>query len=84
MEKLVSIAIVNWNGEKYLYKCIKSLLNQNYKNIEIIVIDNDSTDNSVKIIEENFLDNVKLFKIKIRYMLVDQIMELNYQKVTML
>ena len=36
MEKLVSIAIVNWNGEKYLYKCIKSLLNQNYKNIEII------------------------------------------------
>ncbi|WP_300891501.1 glycosyltransferase family 2 protein, partial [uncultured Clostridium sp.] len=55
MEKLVSIAIVNWNGEKYLYKYIKSLLNQNYKNIETIVIDNDSTDNSVKIIEENFL-----------------------------
>ena len=64
MEKLVSIAIVNWTGEKYLYKCIKSLLNQNYKNIEIIVIDNDSTDNSVKIIEENFLDSVKLFKNK--------------------
>ncbi|WP_300860217.1 glycosyltransferase family 2 protein [uncultured Clostridium sp.] len=64
MEKLVSIAIVNWNGEKYLYKCIKSLLNQNYKNIEIIVIDNDSTDNSVKIIEENFLDSIKLFRNK--------------------
>ena len=41
MNKLVSVAIVNWNGEKYLYKCIKSLLEQNYKNIEIIVIDND-------------------------------------------
>ena len=51
MEKLVSVAIVNWNGEKYLYKCIDSLLNQNYKNIEIIIIDNDSTDSSVKIIE---------------------------------
>ncbi|MCI9070486.1 glycosyltransferase family 2 protein [Clostridium sp.] len=64
MEKLVSIAIVNWNGEKYLYKYIKSLLNQNYKNIETIVIDNDSTDNSVKIIEENFLDSIKLFRNK--------------------
>ena len=61
MEKLVSVAIVNWNGEKYLYKCIKSLLEQNYKNIEVIIIDNDSTDNSVKIIEDNFKDNVILF-----------------------
>ena len=48
MEKLVSVVIVNWNGEKYLYKCIKSLLEQNYKNIEVIIIDNDSTDNSVR------------------------------------
>ena len=64
MEKLVSVAIVNWNGEKYLYKCIKSLLEQNYKNIEVIIIDNDSTDNSVKIIEDNFKDNVILFKNK--------------------
>ncbi|WP_300857390.1 glycosyltransferase [uncultured Clostridium sp.] len=43
---------------------MKSLLNQNYKNIETIVIDNDSTDNSVKIIEENFLDSIKLFRNK--------------------
>ena len=64
MEKLVSVAIVNWNGEKYLYKCIKSLLEQNYKNIEVIIIDNDSTDNSVKIIEDNFKEDVILFKNK--------------------
>lgn len=64
MEKLVSIAIVNWNGEKYLYKCIKSLLNQSYKNIEIIIIDNDSTDNSIKIIEDNFINDVILVKNK--------------------
>ena len=64
MEKLVSVAIVNWNGEKYLYKCIDSLLNQNYKNIEIIIIDNDSTDSSVKIIEDNFKEKVVLFKNK--------------------
>ena len=60
MEKLVSVAIVNWNGEKYLYKCIKSLLEQNYKSIEVIIIDNDSTDNSVKIIEDNFKEDVIL------------------------
>ena len=64
MNKLVSVAIVNWNGEKYLYKCIDSLLNQNYKNIEIIIIDNDSTDSSVKIIEDNFKEKVVLFKNK--------------------
>lgn len=64
MEKLVSIAIVNWNGEKYLYKCIKSLLNQNYKNIEIIIIDNDSSDKSIKIIEENFINDIILVRNK--------------------
>ena len=64
MKDLVSVAIVNWNGEKYLYKCIKSLLEQNYKNIEVIIIDNDSTDNSVKIIEDNFKEDVLLFKNK--------------------
>lgn len=64
MNKLVSVAIVNWNGEKYLYKCIESLLKQNYKNIEIIIIDNDSTDNSIKIIQDNFSDKVVLFKNK--------------------
>lgn len=62
MDKKVSIVIVNWNGEKYLKKCIDSLLKQNYNNFEIIIIDNDSSDNSVKIIEENFKQNVKLIK----------------------
>ena len=64
MKKLVSIAIIYWNGEKYLYKCIKSLLDQNYKNIEVIIIDNDSSDNSVKIIEDNFKNDVILYKNK--------------------
>lgn len=64
MKKLISAVIVNWNGEKYLYKCIESLLQQSYENIEIIVIDNDSTDDSVKLIKENFLDDVKLIENK--------------------
>lgn len=60
MDKKVSVAIVNWNGEKYLEKCINSLLKSNYSNLEIIVIDNGSTDSSVKIIKDNFKDKVIL------------------------
>ena len=59
MKKLISAVIVNWNGEKYLYKCINSLLEQDYDNTEIIIIDNDSTDRSVEIIKEHFIDKVK-------------------------
>ena len=55
MDKLVSI-IVNCNdGEKYLEKCILSILGQTYKNFEIIFFDNYSLDKSKKIIN-NFND----------------------------
>lgn len=64
MDKLVSVVIVNWNGEKFLRKCINSFLQQTYSNIEIIVIDNDSTDNSVSIIKEFSKKNVKLIENK--------------------
>ena len=77
MEKLVSVAIVNWNGEKYLYKCIKSLLEQNYKNIEVIIIDNDKKSCYIK------LRLLYYLKIKILDMPVELIKGLNYQKVIM-
>lgn len=64
MSKLISAVIVNWNGEKYLYKCIKSLLSQSYDNVEIIVVDNDSSDNSIKILEENFNGQVEIIRNK--------------------
>lgn len=49
MEKLISIIVPVYNVEKYLQKCIESLLNQTYKNIEIILIDDGSTDKSGEI-----------------------------------
>jgi glycosyltransferase involved in cell wall biosynthesis len=49
---LVTIGITNYNSEKYLNECINSILPQSYKNIEIIVVDDNSNDASIKILEE--------------------------------
>lgn len=46
---MVSVIIPNWNRAAYLSECLDSLTNQSYGNYEIIVVDNGSTDNSVKI-----------------------------------
>lgn len=45
---LVSIVIVNCNGTKHLSDCLHSILNTNYINFEIIVVDNASVDDSIK------------------------------------
>lgn len=45
----VSIVIPIYNSDKYLDRCIKSVINQTYKNIEIILINDGSTDNSEEI-----------------------------------
>ena len=49
---LVSVIIPVYNVEKYLKKCIESITNQTYKNIEIILVNDGSTDNSYRICQE--------------------------------
>ncbi len=49
---LISIIVPFYNVEKYASKCIKSVINQTYKNIEIILIDDGSPDNCGKICDE--------------------------------
>lgn len=49
---LVTIALATYNGEKYLREQLDSLYNQSYKNIEIVVSDDCSTDCTVAILEE--------------------------------
>ena len=45
MNELISIIVPVYKVENYLEKCIKSIINQTYKNIEIILIDDGSPDN---------------------------------------
>ncbi len=54
---LVSIIVTTKNSDKTLNKCLKSIVNQTYNNTEIIVIDNNSTDNT-KQIAKKYTDNI--------------------------
>ena len=51
-KELISVIIPIYNVEKYLNKCIESVVNQTYKNIEIILVDDGSTDASSKMCDE--------------------------------
>ena len=48
----ISVIVPVYNVEKYLSKCLDSIINQTYKNLEIICVDDGSTDSSSKILEE--------------------------------
>lgn len=50
----VGVVICNWNKKDYVLNCIKSVLEQNYDNYDLYVVDNASSDGSVEAIRENF------------------------------
>lgn len=57
---LVSVIIPNYNNEKYVLAAIKSVLEQTYKNIEVVVVDDLSTDNSVSVITNAYKNEPRL------------------------
>ena len=59
---LVSVVFTSYNHKEYLKKALDSLINQSYKNIEIIIIDDKSTDGSQEV-----LKNYKRYGIKTTY-----------------
>lgn len=52
MEDLISVIIPVYNAQKYLRRCLNSVKNQTYKNLEIILVDDGSTDRSPRICDE--------------------------------
>lgn len=60
-EPLISVIVPVFNAEDTIEKCIESVLNQTYKNYELLLIDNSSTDNTKNIIEEYELKNERVY-----------------------
>ena len=66
MNPLLTVAIINWNAEEYIVDCIQSVLDSDYPNTEILLIDNASTDSSMKKVRSAFpelkLGNVRIIE----------------------
>ena len=62
--KKISVIVPVYNVEKYLSKCLNSIIEQQYPDIEVIVVDDGSTDNSSEIIKEYVHrdDKIKYYK----------------------
>ena len=58
-QPLVSVIITTYNRVNKVGRCIDSILNQNYDNFEIIVVDDCSTDNTKSFFENNYTDKIK-------------------------
>jgi glycosyltransferase involved in cell wall biosynthesis len=52
LHPLVSVVLTTKNEEKNIYRCLQSIQSQTYKNLEIIVVDNYSEDQTIKIAKE--------------------------------
>ena len=57
MTKLISVVVTCYNHENYIEQCLRSIFNQTYRNIELIVLDDGSTDSSAKILQEVLKDS---------------------------
>lgn len=62
-KSLISVIIINYNGREFLESCFSSVLKTNYGKFEVIFVDNASTDDSVRYILENFVDE-RIVKIQ--------------------
>ena len=60
----VSVLMTVYNHQKYVFQSIKSILDQNFKNFEFIIIDNGSSDKSKKIIKSFKNKKIRFFKLK--------------------
>lgn len=64
---LVSVIITVYNVESYLLQCLDSIMDQTYKNLEIIVIDDHSVDNSTQVIRNAQLQDRRIVPVFLTY-----------------
>ena len=75
MDKLITVIIPVYNSEKYLDKCLESILSNTYKNLEIILVNDGSTDDSGNICER-YCERDSRFKVLHKKMRVLQLHEI--------
>ena len=63
MNDLISVVVPAFNIDKYIERCIKSILNQTYSNLEVIIVDDGSTDNTANIIDDYALKDHRIVPI---------------------
>jgi len=61
---LISVVIPNWNGKHFLAECIDSLNEQTFRDFEIILVDNGSTDGSAEFAEERYGNFIRIIRNK--------------------
>ena len=62
----VSVQILNYNGKKFLKECFDSLIKQNYPRFEVVLVDNGSTDDSIKFMEKRYAKEIRNKKLRIQ------------------
>ena len=62
MNELISVVIPSYNRKNTILSCIRSVLEQTYSNLEVIVIDDGSTDYTYTLFNDSFDDRVKFFR----------------------
>jgi len=64
-EPLVSVIILNYNGQRFLNRCLSSVLETRYARFEVVLVDNGSTDESLKLVQKAFGKNEKMKIVKL-------------------
>jgi len=77
MKERISVVVPVYNVEQYLEKCVNSIINQTYKNLEIILVDDGATDKSGKLIKEI---KKRLLKLEMNIMLKEILLQKHMKK----
>ena len=64
MREKISVLMTVYNAEKFIKESVQSILSQSYKNLELLIIDDCSTDKSLQLIKKFKDKRIRLFALK--------------------